>query len=441
MKKLLYCSQKSIKIVSYKNRASFEILDVKTADIDTISKFVSSNDTISVSFEANIYADTGDFVSLSNLASYTAIKNAVNNVGIFGQDFEVSFKKIKPLDKTKATFYYVAASKSSFDFIDSLDCVIEQCVPVEIAIKNLFCSQYANQLPILTIIEKDEFIMALAFDNDRLLNTKKIRKEGFGTETQELIQYIEQSISQHSIKNTYYLGSKDLLDNLDQANIKVNTPFFTSFSKIELNDYIEVLGLLYKSDINFLTPKHKDIYETFKHSQIANKIAYLVLFLAFLVLLAGFDNYFKIIAQKQSLNTELNSFRQNLSSINLNVNATSLEHSINLYAQYEKSPKLNIMLSDLSNYKLPNLYFVEVNVTSNTGSSNIQNATSNQTIGSVLAVDIKGVVFGSLNRAKSEYSQFLAQVSKKYKVDLSNFYYLDGKLLFDLKLGEKNVSS
>lgn len=438
MRKLLHCTQKGAKIVSYKNKPSFEILDVKIADIETLSEFISANDIISVSFETNIYADTGDFVSLSNLASYTAIKNAVNNLGIFAKEFEVSFKKIKAIDKTKATFYYIAATKDSFEFIDNLNCTIEQCVPVEIAIKNLFCNNYADQLPVLAIIEKDEFIMALAFDKDRLLNTKKIYKEGFGTESQELIQFVEQT--QHSIKNIFCLCSKELHEVLKQANIETIKPFFKFFDKPELVDYIEILGLLYKSDINFLTQKHKDIYDIFKHSQIANKIAYLVLLLGFLIFIAGFNNYFKIIIQKNLLNTKLNAFRQDLNSINLNVNATNLQNSINLYAQYEKSPKLNIVLSDLSNYKLPNLYFVEVNVSNDKNPSNIQNATSNQTISSSLFVDIKGVVFGSLDQAKSEYSVFLTEVSKKYKVDLSNFYYLDGKLLFNLKLEVGNAS-
>ncbi|MGB9756111.1 MAG: hypothetical protein ACPLXO_04420, partial [Desulfurella sp.] len=209
---------------------------------------------------------------------------------------------------------------------------------------------------------------------------------------------------------------------------------------LELNDYIEVLGLLYKSDINFLTLKHKDRYEIFKHSKIANKIAFLVLFLSFLVFIAGFDNYFKITAKKNYLDSEIKSFRQNFSSLNLNVNATNIQNSINLYAQYEKSPKLNIMLSDLSSYKLPHLYFVEVNVSNEKGTSSIQNATSNQTINSTLTVDIKGLVSGSLDKAKSEYSIFLAEVSKKYKVKLSNFYYFDGKLLFDLKLEGKDAT-
>ncbi|MGC9258159.1 hypothetical protein [Desulfurella sp.] len=440
MKKLLYCSKKGIKIVSYKNGKKFEILDIKESDIETLPEFIKPKDIVSLAFESNLYVDTGEFISLSKLATYTAIKSAVGNLGIFGQDFEISYKKIKQVDKTKALFYYVAVNKDSFDFIDRLDCTIEQCVPVEIAIKNLFCNQYANQLPILAIIEKDEFIMTIAFDKDRLLNAKKIHKEGFGTETQELIQYIEQIVSQYSVKNIYCLGSKELIDNLQNANIKVSAPTFKFDSKLELNDYIEVLGLLYKSDINFLTLKHKDRYEIFKHSKIANKIAFLVLFLSFLVFIAGFDNYFKITAKKNYLDSEIKSFRQNFSSLNLNVNATNIQNSINLYAQYEKSPKLNIMLSDLSSYKLPHLYFVEVNVSNEKGTSSIQNATSNQTINSTLTVDIKGLVSGSLDKAKSEYSIFLAEVSKKYKVKLSNFYYFDGKLLFDLKLEGKDAT-
>ncbi|MGC9167613.1 MAG: hypothetical protein ACP5GK_01715 [Desulfurella sp.] len=441
MKKLLYCSKKGIKIVSYKNGKKFEILDIKESDIETLPEFIKPKDIVSLAFESNLYVDTGEFISLSKLATYTAIKSAVGNLGIFGNEFEISFKKLKQVDKTKALFYYVVVNKDSFDFIDRLDCTIEQCVPVEIAIKNLFCNQYANQLPILAIIEKDEFIITIAFDKDRLLNAKKIHKEGFGTETQELIQYIEQIVSQYSVKNIYCLGSKELIDNLQNANIKVSAPTFKFDSKLELNDYIEVLGLLYKSDINFLTPKHKENYETFKHAQIASKLSIVVLIGGVLIFFAGFINYFKILDLTNQLNAELSSYNKSLGSIDTNINATNIQNNINLFIKYQKLPRLDSILSELSTYKLPNLYFIEVDI-SNAQPANIQNATSNNTLETVnYTINIKGLVFGDLKSAKGEFNEFLKEVSKNYKINVSNFYYLDGKLLFDLSLEEKNVLS
>jgi len=448
MRKFLYCSKKGAKIISYKNKPSFEILDIKETDTETVAQVISEKDVISVSFESNLYVDVGDFVSLSKLATYTAIKNVVNNFGIFGGDFEVSFKKLKQVDKTKATYYYVATDKGSFDFLDNLNCTIEQCVPTEIAVKNLFCANLPDNLPALVIIEKDELIKTIAFDDDRLLNAKTIRKEGFGVEAQELIQFTQSILAQHKIKNIYFLGSRELQDILNEANIEVVTPAFKigNVPQDQVLDYIELLGLLYKNDINFLTPKHQDNYLLFKHSRNAIKLAGIVFVLGLFVMFAGFINYFKILGLTEKLNIALADFQQNIGSINTNVNATNLQNSINLYAKLSKTPKLSYILADLSTYKLPNLYFIEASFT-NSKFPNTQNATlnqthtiSNQTFDSEYSVNIKGVIFGTLDKTKSEFNTFLREVSKNYNIGLSNFYYLDGKLLFDVNLEGKNVS-
>jgi hypothetical protein len=442
VKKLLYCSKKSAKIISYKSKPSFEILDIKETDTETIAQVINEKDIISVSFESNLYVDMGDFVSLSKLATYTAIKNAVNNLGIFGGGFEISFKKLKQVDKTKATYYYVAVTKDSFDILDNLNCTIEQCVPVEIAIKNLFSTNFSNDLPAMVIVEKDEFFKTIVFDNDRLLSTKTIRKEGFGVETEELIQFIQIALTQHKIKNIFFLGSSELQDSLNEANIEVITPTFKigNMPQDQVLDYIELLGLIYKNDINFLTPKHQYNYLLFKHSRNAIKLAGIVFFLSLLLLFVGFVNYFKILGLTEKLNSDLTFFKQNIGSINTNVNPTSLQNSINLYAKLSKTPKLSYILSDLSTYKLPNLYFIEVSFTNNKP-KDTQNATSNQTLNSFeYSVNIKGVVFGTLDKTKSEFNTFLKEVSKNYNIGLSNFYYLDGKLLFDVNLEGKDVS-
>jgi hypothetical protein len=161
---------------------------------------------------------------------------------------------------------------------------------------------------------------------------------------------------------------------------------------------------------------------------------------------AGFINYFKILGLTEKLNIALAEFQQNIGSINTNVNATNLQNSINLYAKLSKTPKLSYILADLSTYKLPNLYFIEASFT-NSKFPNTQNATlnqthtiSNQTFDSEYSVNIKGVIFGTLDKTKSEFNTFLREVSKNYNIGLSNFYYLDGKLLFDVNLEGKNVS-
>ncbi len=439
MKKFLYFSKKGAKIISYKEKPNFEIIDIKESDIETLHEFIEPKDIVSVSFETNLYADTGEFVSLSKLATHTAIRNAVNNLGIFGGDFEISFKKIKQIDKAKALFYYIAVNKDDFSIIDSLDCTIKQCVPSEIAIQNLFCFQYPKDLPILAILEKDDDIKAILIDNDKL-NTKTIRKEGFQSEYQELANFIEGVLVQYKLKSIYCLGSAELWDSLEISGIKPQKPHFKigSLTQDNILEYIEILGLLYPSKINFLTPKHKENYEAYKHSQIAIKIATLLFVICSIFLLLGFSNYFKILSLKNKLNTNLASFEQSTASLNTNINATKIQDNIDLYINYQKIPRLDSILAELSNYKLPNLYFIEVDVL-NTKDSSVQNATSNAMIGNY-SINIKGVVFGDLKDAKDEFNDFLSKVSKSYKVNMSNFYYLSGKLLFDVNLEKKNVS-
>lgn len=441
MKKFLYFSKKGVKIVSYKNKPSFEILDIKETDIETIANFINEKDIVSVSFEANLYVDTGDFVSLSKLATYTAIKNTVNNFGIFGGDIEVSFKKLKQIDKTKATYYYAAVDKDSFNFLDNLNCTIVQCVPSEIAIKNLFCANFSEDLPALVIIEKQEFIKTIAFDKDRLLSIKTIAKEGFGVEDQELIQFAQSAIVQHKIKKVYFLGSSELLSSLKEANIEVEQPSFKigNVPQEQILDYIELLGLLYKNDLNFLTPKHQYNYLLFKHSRNAINLSAIVFIVGLLIFCLGIMNYFKIVGLTEELNIAWANFQKNISSVNTNINATSIQNSIKLYAQLTKTPKLSYILADISTYKLPDLYLIEANFT-NKEFQNIQNTTSNQTLSTQkYSINIKGVIFGNLDKTKTEFNSFLREVSKKYNIGLSNFYYLDGKLMFDVNLEGKDV--
>jgi len=442
MKKLLYCSKKGIKIISYKNGSNFEILDIKESDIETLPEFIKPKDIVSLAFESNLYVDTDEFISLSKLATYTAIKNAVGHLGIFGNEFEISYKKIKQVDKTKALFYYVAVNKDSFDFIDRLDCTIEQCVPVEIAIKNLFCAFYQKDPQAVIIIEKDNYIRVIAFDNEKL-SAKTIHKEGFQSEYQELGNFLQGVLTQYNKKNIYCLGSSELFDNLLSVNIEAQELFLKigNLTQSQIIEYIEVLGLLYKNDINFLTPKHKENYKAFKHAQVAGKIAIAVFIGGVLILFAGFINYIKILGLTNQLNSEMSTYEKSLGSIDTNINATSIQKNINLYIKYQKLPRLDYILKELSTYKLPNLYFIEVDI-SNAKISNIQNATSNDTLDTYnYTINIKGLVFGDLKNAKGEFNEFLKEVSKNYKINVSNFYYLDGKLLFDLSLEEKSVSS
>jgi hypothetical protein len=467
MKKFLYYSKKNVKVIFYKNKPSFEILDIKEIDIDGLSHFIDEKDLVGISFESDLlYIDTIDFINpsknnrLSKITTNIAIRNAVNESGMFVENFEISFKKLRQSNKEKTTYYYVAVNESNLIYLDNLKCTIEQCVPTEIAVKNLFCANLHDNLPALVIIEKQQYIRAFSFSKDRLFEVKNISKDVFNAKFDEFIQFIQDNLDKYKIENVYFLGSRETQDVLANIGIKTIIPNIQigKLSQEQILDYIEVLGLLYKSDIGFLTSEQQDNYLLFKHSKNAVKLAGIVFIVGLFVMFAGFINYFKDLSLTNELNQNMANFQQVVGSVNTNIDTKDIQNNIDTYLKISKTPKISHILADLSTYKMPNLYFTEVDFRygknvkkqkqDETNLPPIDNRLSGEKIPNSnpsgdlpsYSINIEGIIFGSLNDTKDEFNEFLKEISTRYNVVSSDFHYLGDKSSFTVSLEVRSVS-
>ncbi len=452
VKKLLYCQKDHVKVLSYKQKSkSIEFLDVRACPFEELNQCVSKNDIVSVAIDCNIYTDKGVFPSVSRLATSVSIKNSVTNFGAFATDFEISFKKINPIDKTKAEFFYVAVSKEDLNCVNQLNCIVEKAIPTEIAIANLFRNYYKNEHGFIVAYERNDFLKVICFNRVSLLATKTIQKEGFGTELEETAELILSYSRQHNIKNVY-LALNDASIDLADMQVKPIEISIGSFDLSSALENIELLGLLYKSDINFLSASQKENLEIYQHIQIAKTIAFVVIFLSACIFAISSANYIRLIDKREQLINLKASYEQSLNSIKLPQklleDPAKLQQNIDSYIKLSQSPHISDLLANIANQRIGNLYllsaeFINTNANQNAKNiQNVQNATSNQTINAAFyTIELKGVVFGNLDETKVAYNEFLKNLSKHFKIDLSNMYYMQNKLFFDLKIEERNDSS
>jgi len=449
VKKLLHCQKDQVKIISYNQKSkNIEFLDIRESSFEELNQYVSKNDIVSVAIDCNIYVDKGIFPSISKLATSASIKNSVANFGAFATDFEISFKKINTIDKTKSEFFYVAVSKEDLSCANELNSIVEKVVPTEIAIANLFRNYYKDEDSFIVAYERDDFIRVICFDKVSILATKTIPKEGFGTEFEEAGELILSYSKQHNVKNIYAAQNFENMGlGIEIKPIEINVGNFSSNSVLE---NIELIGLLYKCDIDFKSPLHKENLALYQHAQIAKKLSFGVMFLGALIFAVSSANYAKLIGKKHQLELLKTSYEQSLKSINLPQellqNPQNLQQKLDAYNKLLQSPRISDLIANIASQQVDNLYLLSatfINANANQNTKNVEQAQNaiNQTMSAFYKIELKGVVFGNLDEAKGAYNEFLKKLSKYFKIDLSNMYYLQNKLLFDVKIEEKNEPS
>jgi hypothetical protein len=105
-----------------------------------------------------------------------------------------------------------------------------------------------------------------------------------------------------------------------------------------------------------------------------------------------------------------------------NLYFTEADFTYGRTAKDQKQDKSNLSSSDnrLSGKKTPN---------SNPSSDSLS-----------YSIDIKGIIFGSLNDTKDEFNEFLKEISTRYNVVSSDFHYLGDKSSFTASLEVGSVS-
>ncbi|MRR38359.1 hypothetical protein EG829_27670, partial [bacterium] len=119
--------------------------NISTDELKSLSKHAGS--LVCCFSPRSIYADLGDFSSVTSEATLAHIRSTIDKTGLFNEPYAISFRKVYDIDNVRSRFSYLATPLSEINRIgifDQKEVFLETFCPVEAAVASLVCRKTKN---------------------------------------------------------------------------------------------------------------------------------------------------------------------------------------------------------------------------------------------------------------------------------------------------------
>jgi hypothetical protein len=388
-----------------------------------------------------IYADLGDFSSVSHEATSAHIRSTIDKTGLFNEPYAISFRKVYDLDKIRGRFSYLAIPLSETGDISVLDeneASLDSYCPVEASIAALTGAKTGEMC--VALFEDEEYVRIVGAKAGIIYHLIAIGKlNAFDLLSETLAGVTEMS---SLMKNTYNeapkfiftvgkgeISTQDLQDSgIDAVPFGIEGLPDDSLSRFEL------LGNAYCTGYDFMPQAFRDA-RTFSHlASYSLGISLAMAVVALFLFILGYGNFSEARDYENRIRSaqlqyvkDITLLEGNYASLLKQLDLTRINELISLYQDFEAEPKLYTMLGAITQAVPADLSIRRVEIAradlpkenGNPGSQEAQPLlpTSNP----VFLIRVEGNISAQYPQSKVLFSTFLSGVQAHYPVLSATF--------------------
>ncbi|HHO75289.1 MAG TPA: hypothetical protein ENN05_02535 [Deltaproteobacteria bacterium] len=402
----------------------------------------------------SIYADLGDFSSVSNEATLAHIRSNVDKTGLFKENYSISFKKIHDIDNVRGKFSFLAIPASDINKIELLDdktILIDSYRPIEASIASAVSRKTHNM--VVTIFEDDHHVRIIASKQGAIYYVITINKMESFDLTAEAVSGISEMIS--LLKNSYnespghffIMGENELsLNDLKENDIDAE-PFDMEGVISGTSSNVELFGNVLDAEYDFTPDNYKFTKQLSLYSKYSIAVSALFILISFVLLFMGVKNTYTAHHYLDKTDELQEAYLKNLSKLEVDYNAlcTKLDFSninsiIGMYRDFEAEPKLYTILSTITDRvpehaSITKIIVARSGVDMNTISQDRpgRNTQTHSTRDNTLSVRIDGIIKTLYPHSKSTFASFLSNIQELYPVSQATFAHTQDSARFSVE--------
>lgn len=435
--------------------------DVHTVGTEELQKIGFGSKTLSVCFSPrSIYADTGDFSSVSNEATLAHIRSTIDKTGLFNEQYSFSFHKVYDIDSVRARFSYLAVPASEvarIGILNEKEVFLDTYCPVEASIASLIAGRTKEMS--VAVFEDDSFVRIIGSKEGIIYHLITIQKKNAFDLFAEVLAGISEMIS--LMKNTYneppqavYIMSQGEISTAELQENGIEAEVFEIEGlPVDGHTSIMLLGNVFCVSYNFLPQAYRETkaIAAFAHYSIGISLSLAVLSALFFFL--GFHNSSVALDYEQKTGRAQQEYAKDMSALERDyavllkeLDLSHINELISLYQDFQSEPKLYAILGTITQAVPHDMALKRIEIlrsgvqpdqAGNTAQPDGQEHQMPSTSNPSFRVRIEGVITAQYPQSKILFSTFLSGVQTYYPVIGASFQHTEERAGYSVECEAK----
>jgi len=426
-----------------------------TEDLRTFSR---KGQSLSLCFlPENIYADIGDFSSISTEATQAHIRSAVDKIRLFKDDYRLAYAKLNDIDEVRGSYSYLVIPITELDSgigqVDSDNAIVDMFCPVEAALAAAMGS-LGHEMTIL-VYEDKRFIRIIAARDGIIYHLTTINSAESFDPLLDTVSGVHESIS--LIKNSYrqdvariYTLGNDTISQEKLAELALETePFPLCTGENPDLTYPVLLGTVLQTHYDFTPDKLHAVKRLSTYARVSTAVSLAMACMAVVLFIISGINFMALSGIRKDLenanhrNAELlKLIEQDYTELSRDLNLTDFNSIMQAYQQFQREPRLPAIVDAVSR-RMPSLVFLTKIELKRPAASEGEPPARVEPPGEGVEartaqvdyfhLDIHGIINSAYPRSKEIFSILISNMQAVYPVDSAAFSHKQDQAVFSLK--------
>ncbi len=438
--------------------ASAVLGQAQALDSDGLRTFSRKGQSLSLCFAPqNIYADIGDFSSVSAEATQAHIRAAVDKIRLFKDDYRIAYAKLNDIDAARGSYSYLVIPVTELDtFIEQVDpdnAIVDMFCPVEAALAAAMGS-LGHEMTVL-VYEDNRFIRIIAAKDGIIYHLTTINSAESFDPLLDTVSGVHESIS--LLKNSYrqdvakvYTLGKGTINQESLSELALDTEPFPLCTKDNPDlTYPVLLGTILQTRYDFTPDRLRVVKRLSTYARVSTAVSLAMACAALVLFIIAGSNFMALSGIRKELknanyrNAEmLKLIEQDYTQLSRDLNLTDFNSIMQAYQQFQREPRLPAIVDAVSR-RTPALVFLtkielkrpaasegEPAARVEPAEEGVENRTAQV---DYFHLEIDGIINSAYPRSKEIFSTLISNMQAVYPVDSAAFSHKQDQAVFSLK--------
>ena len=434
--------------------------NIRTIGSSALRELSHKSGMMSLCFSSRgIYSDVGEFSCVSNEATTAHIHSSVDRLGLFKDDYQVSFTRIQDIDNLKSRYSYLAipsSELSKISLIDEDEALVSMFCPIEASIAAAVGSLDSNMAVI--VFEDSSYVRIIGAKSGIIHYLITVNyAESFDAQSdtvsgiREMISML-QSSTHEKIQKIYRLGHGEIdLSGLEKFDIHTE-PFSIDDTCGADPTAVVLHGTVMGTCYDFTPEKLHQTRRNVGYAKVSYAISSVMLVIAVLFFALAWSNNTTARDLEKKTNSEiykssrqLKELEDDYTSLSRNLDLTNINSIIDTYKNFQAEPKLHDVVQKITRDVPANVFItkIEINRASqgeDASQSGEEQAGVEQSAAerprssraSAFGVEVEGVINLGYPSSKEVFSSFIITMQKAFTVSKASYAHKEQFAEFSL---------
>ena len=430
--------------------------DVCVVDSSSLREFSRRAKGLSLCFSPrSLYADIGNFTCVSTEATMAHIRSSVDKIGLFKDDYRISFTKIADIDNLRARYSYLAIPVTEINKVDLLDekeALLDMLCPIEVAIAAAVGAVEKNMA--VVIYEDSRYVRIIGTRSGTIYYLTTINASESFDVVADSISGIREMTSllknsyQVNVDRVFKIGDGEVsINDLNERGIQTEQ-FILDHEGHDSPQSIILFGCASNTNYDFTPERFLQTKRIARHAKVSMAISMALMLISGVLLMMGWNDariaqsYLdKIHSAVYKNSQELKMLEGDYALLSKDLDLSKVNKIIRAYQDFEAQPKFHAIVNSIAQRVPENVFLTKIDVAranQQEGSApgrvtqvaaNVPHTTHTDS----LEVVVEGIINTPYPQSKGIFSSLTAAIQEVFTISSATFSQKEESAGFILK--------